>query len=86
MVVSHAIHNRQGCQSLYDNFLAKLHSIFPKDVISRIQKEGEFMVSKNQKIYVIVLYNSGEYESNYSWSFVRKQDKFCFTQFRFEGY
>jgi hypothetical protein len=74
----------------YEYFLAKLHSIFPKDIINRIQKEGEFMVSKNQKKYVIVLYNSGdnsgEIESNYSWFFVRKQDKFYFTQFRVEGY
>jgi hypothetical protein len=69
-------------------FLKNLQKLFPGDLISRIDNEGEFSVSDSnskQKEFIIVLYDHGEIEVNFTWRFIEKQDKFYFVRFRIEA-
>jgi hypothetical protein len=69
-------------------FLKNLQKLFPGDLISRIDNEGEFSVSDSnsrQKEFIIVLYDHSEIEVNFTWRFIEKQDKFYFVRFRIEA-
>jgi hypothetical protein len=68
-------------------FLSHIQKLFPNELISRIDKEGEFDISapkKGQTEYSISLYDKGEIEYDFTWSFIEKHDRFFFIRFRAE--